>query len=408
MNMTKLMFKRLSLFVKNNFVFFFSLYFIAMFLETTTVYKNFNNVSIVINLLKFAAYLLFLLRLILIIPDYRKKIYILKTKDFKYFLLILIVSTFLVLSLILTFIHTGNKKYIMILLIIISSYGTSFLSLTTRLEKLQIVCTTILVFLSVCGFVDNYIIYRENGLLRNSLGFGYVSNLSQMIMCIVILHLFNLDFNENNNNLLYLQFLNICIYFITNSKAEFLIVELVLLCTYIYNNQLLKNICINAGKKLLIFFCKIFWTLPLLSLILVITYKINPASNIIDKTLSNRIKYPYAVLDEYGISLFGNDIQFIGNGIKDREKYPNKASNYVDNEYLKVMFTNGIIFFVSEILILSIYLFNLKKFKKYKYIFISLIFMIFALLNPRLSELIYCPILFLAVKTLIDRNQIDS
>ena len=394
-----------ALFIKNNFILFFSFYFVAMFLETTTIDRNFENLKFITSVIKIVAYIMFFGRLILIIPDYKEKIKKFRKNNYKYYLLIVVAVLTLFLSLILTFIYTGNKKYIMIFLILISSYGTSFFKITKRLEKLQILCTTILVLFSMFGFVDNYVIYREDGLARNSLGFGYVTNLSQMIMCAIILHLFNLKFYEKKINLLYLQLVNICIYFITNSKTEFIIVELVLLSTCIYNIEYLKKYCIAYGKKILSVFCKIFWALPIISLVLVVTYTSNPVSGYIDKVLANRIKYPYSVIEEYGFSIFGKDIEFIGNGIKDRQKYPNKQSNYVDNEYLQCLFTNGVIFFILEILILSIYLYLLKKNKEYKSLFLSMIFLTFALLNPRLKELIYCPILFLVVKALVDKNQ---
>ena len=396
---------RVALFIKNNFIIFFSFYFVAMFLETTTIDINFENLGIITSIIKYVAYFMFFCRLILILPDYKEKIEEFSKNNNKYYLIIAVVILVFFLSLIFTFAHTGNKKYIMIFLVLISSYGTDFLKITKRLEKMQIICTTILVFFSIIGLVENYVIYREDGVARNSLGFGYVSNLSQMVMYSIILHLFNLKFYEKRINLLYLQLVNIFIYFITNSKTEFIFVELVLFCTYIYNVEHLKKYCVTYGKKILSLFCKTFWVLPIISLLLVVTYTYNPVSKFTDKVLSNRIKYPYLVMREYGFSIFGENIELIGNGIKDRQKYPNRQSNYIDNEYLQCLFTNGVFFFTSEILLLNIYLCLLKREKKYKSLFTSMVFLTFALLNPRLKDLIYCPVLFMIIPTLIDYKE---
>ena len=395
---------RFTLFIKNNFLLFFSVYFIAMFLEITTIDRNFEHLQIITSALKIVAYLMFATRLVLIIPTYVSKIKDLRSRSNKYFVLLLIMILMLSLSLICTLIYTGNKKYIMILLVVIASYGTDLYRITKRMEKLQIICTSVLVLLSVLGIVYNYAIYREDGLIRNSFGFGYPSSLAQMIMCISILHLFNSKFCTRKIDLLVIQVLNIGAYAITNSKTELLIIEIILVATLIYNTKSLKKHCIKLGKFILSLFSKIFWILPITALILVITYTTNPVSQCVDKALSNRIRYPYSVMQEYGFSIFGKEIEFVGNGIKDRQKYPNRPSNFVDNEYLQGLFTNGIMFFITEIAILSMYLYVLRKQKDYKIMFISMIFLIFALLNPKLKELIYCPILFMIVKTLMDGN----
>jgi len=400
--MEKIFNNKISIWIKNNFLLFFTIYFLAMFIETTTISNNLQNITIFTSLIKYITYIMFTFRFLMIIPDYFEQFKKLKCNHFKYYLLVIISIFLIMLSLVFTLVYTGSRKYIMILLILISSYGVDFLKISKRLEILQIFCTSIIAIGAIMGQIENYTIYRENGMIRNSLGFGYVTNLSQMIMFAMILHLFNNKFWIKKMELLYFQMLNILVFFITDSKTEFLLIESVLFITWLYNTEALIKYCIILGKKIMKIFCRTFWIIPIVTLLLVATYPSNPLSAWLDKVLSNRIRYPYSVMNEYGVSMFGEKIEFVGNGIKDKKEHPNTPSNYVDNEYLQCFFTNGIVFFIFEILLLNIYFYVIYKNKYYKKGFISMIFMLFALLNPRLTELIYCPILFLVINNIID------
>ena len=107
-------------------------------------------------------------------------------------------------------------------------------------------------------------------------------------------------------------------------------------------------------------------------------------------------------MKQYGVKLFGNNIEFIGNGIADKLKYgPNVASNYVDNEYLQLLFLYGMLFICIFVILVTIMLINLERKGKYKEIFVCFIYLTFGLLNPRIINLIYSPIPFILMHEII-------
>lgn len=378
--------------VKDSYLYIFIIYFITMLIDTTTVVIDYPICSTVSKIVRYGTYFCFLIRLFLVFPDMMKNIKKIKLNKAKVFLLIMIML--LLLSIVGNVVCTGEKRLILLLLVLLSSYNIHYDSIIKRTMQMQIILMTIIVSLSILGVTQNYIVARAEK-SRYCLGFVYTTNLSQLIMFSILLVLYIKKFRIDNIQILYFQLINLFTYFITDSRAEFIFLEFIIITCLLYNIGVINKIK-RIKKYISGFFSYSFWIYPIFSFIIVYMYPLGGVFFRINKILSNRLAQTYSVLKEYGLKLFGSSIEFVGLGIVDKLKYgSNIVSNYVDNEYIQLLLTHGILFIVSFILVLNFMLIQLYKKHEYQKIFICIIYLMFGILNPRIINLLYSPIPFI-------------
>ena len=101
-----------------------------------------------------------------------------------------------------------------------------------------------------------------------------------------------------------------------------------------------------------------------------------------------------AGIDEYGLKLFGNKIEWIG---YDADWESGMKYNYVDSSYLQIALEYGIIVLAVILLLYALLIFTSIKNKKYYLCWLALIILVFCVTEPRLVKLAYNPFLLLAV-----------
>lgn len=384
--------------IKNNYMLFFSVYFITIFLDITTLKIDYPIIEMICKIIRYVTYIMFTLRLVLVFPDIRKNMKKIKMNDKKIAIIVLLVV--LLISIIGNCIVTGDRRLLFLALVLISSYSTNCDNIIKNMMRMQMLLTIVIVMLSVFGATQNYIVFR-GAKNRYSLGFSYTTNLAQLIMFSTILFMYIRKFRIDFIHIAYIQLLNLFVYFITDSRSEFIFLELVIILSALYNLGWLNKFS-KIKKSISYVFSYIFPFFPIISFAIVCMYPIGGIFIKINKLLSNRLLQTFEVLKQYGISLFGKSIEFVGNGIAEKIKYgPNIKSNFVDNEYMQLLFTHGLIFIIVFVILLSIMLINLNKKCEYKKLFICFIYLTFGLLNPRILNLVYSPMLFILMYEII-------
>lgn len=377
---------------KKIYIIFYMVYFIALFIQTTTLIVDYPVMVPFLKAIKGLMYICFLGRVIFISPKIIKDISNIKLNIKK--VIIIFLSLLLIMSILGNLIVTGNRRLTFLMIVILASYDVYSDYIIKYTAKLQITLTCIIVALSVFGVTQNYIVGRGN-IARHSLGFVYTTNLSQMVVFSTILTIYIKQFKTSVTELIYIQLLNLLVYFLTNSRTEFILLEsVIVMCTI---NVLKTTNKLDGIKRMLAcFFAYTFPIYPIISFILVCLYPIGGVYDKLNSLLSNRLAQTYGVLSEYGISTFGKNIDFIGNGITDKLKHGYTiASNYVDNEYIQLLFSNGYIFILAFILLLYFCLIYLYKKQDYKKLLICYIYLLFGILNPRIVNILYCPVMFI-------------
>lgn len=130
-----------------------------------------------------------------------------------------------------------------------------------------------------------------------------------------------------------------CYFFaMTDTKNAFAITTLVIIFAY-----LLKIWKEYYGRYLFVFFIKNITCIgTILFIVLMFLFdKIDFVSKTIDEILSNRLTLSCAAMEDYGVRLFGQPIEWVGGtNIFDTEW---RVYNYVDSSYMQILFSYGII-----------------------------------------------------------------
>ena len=109
----------------------------------------------------------------------------------------------------------------------------------------------------------------------------------------------------------------------------------------------------------------------------------------LNDVLSNRLYQTFYNFKRSGYSLFGSNIDLVGYSLDNAKEYSIIRSNFIDNEYMRLLFENGWIFFISFFIILAAVIWYLYKNKKDGLLFIAFITTTFSLLNPRITSLTF-------------------
>ena len=399
------MIKKLKSFVLNNFLILFTIYYCTLFLDTSSLEIDYPPIEIISKIIRYAIYILLFIRLISILPCYKEDISKAKWKEkpifvkFIYFLIII-----MMISLTINFITTKNKRMLFLMLLLMSSYKTDYRKIIKSTMNLQIILTSVLVLLSILGITQNYIVPRGK-ISRYSLGFVYTTNLAQMIAFSSILYLYNQGSKIKIRELFIMQLMNAFAYFITDSRTEFIMLQVVIGLTIMLKalKRIDKEKILKNAKKIYSYiFSRSFIIYPIISLIIVMCYPSGGIWNNINSALSNRLKQTYDNIEYYGIRPFGDDVELLGLGLKEKIKYGSYKSNYIDNEYIQMVFKEGYIFAICFIILINVLLIILYKRKKYKDVMLCSLYLLFGLLNPRIVNILYCPILFMIIPEVIE------
>ena len=381
-------------------IFMYSIYFISLFLNTTCIVVDYSQTIFVTKVMKDISLIYFFIKLIL---NFKNIFYINRKVINKNEFFLFIVFIILTISIIINYFITKSTKFLFLLLTFLSAYGVDYKKIIDRTYKLQFLLTFTTILLCAFGLIQNYTVTRGDNILRSSFGFDYVTNLPQMYMFSVILFLYSHKFKTSKISFLIFEAINIVIFYYTNSRTEFLLLSLILIISFISRFKRIEIIIKNSVKKICRFMANKTTLLPIISFIIMYFYKYGGIFIEINTLLSNRLKQTYDIYNEFGIKLFGSKIDMLGFGLKTRLQYGyGYVSNFVDNEYMNILFNGGLIIVSIMIYLIHKTLLILIKEKKYYEIVIILIYLLFGLINPRITTIIYCPILFIIMPTIFN------
>lgn len=131
------------------------------------------------------------------------------------------------------------------------------------------------------------------------------------------------------------------------------------------------------------------------SIVFKIAHKLN-------HVFSNRLYQTFYDFKRYGFSLFGSNIDLVGYSLTKGNEDAIIRSNFIDNEYMRILFENGWIFFIAFFIIASIVIWYLYKNKKDGLLFISFVITTFSLLNPRIISITLSIFCFMIIPVLND------
>ncbi|WP_261066399.1 hypothetical protein [Streptococcus mitis] len=223
-----------------------------------------------------------------------------------------------------------------------------------------------IILLSHFDYISNYVIYRSNGGIRNSLGFVHPNSLGLMIYSLTVcsLNLFEIK-RFKSFFYLFLLLMNLWVLQLADSRTSGYISILVILLCYFFDKMDKLNRPLNS------FFINLAITVSVLFITLMsINFEANSIFQFLNKLFTNRIFSSYIFFREYGISLFGKRIDAVVSLVQ--------GTVIIDSGYIGLLLQKGIIFFVLFLIFIfsriKEYSFTLRESILLISVFISLMF----------------------------------
>lgn len=390
-----------------------AIYYFTLFLDITTLSYSFSKAATLCKLLRYVCYVYFLFVIYKKLRTLDLKSYINKIKNFdkkQYFVVgVVILALF---SIVMNLLLTKNKAWVFLLFTLIYASCFDFEDVLNTIFSAQFISLILITTLSSFGLMHDYVNIRADGTMRHSLGFGYPTYLSQFLLFMILYYSYKKNFKISPEKLGLYQLLIVFSYFLTDSRTEMLISECILIGIFMNSVGILDKF-----KNVVEFFKKAYATcfplFPIGSYILVMLYgfifNTMNVNSIIFKIaqkfnhiFSNRLYQTFYDFKRYGLSLFGSNIDLVGYFLTKENEGTIIRSNFIDNEYMRILFENGWIFFIAFFAIISIVIWHLYKTKKDGLLFISFVITTSSLINPRLFTITVSVISFMIIPVLND------
>lgn len=390
-----------------------AIYYFTLFLDITTLSYSFSKAATLCKLLRYVCYVYFLFVIYKKLRTLDLKSYLNKIKNFdkkQYFVVgVVILALF---SIVMNLLLTKNKAWVFLLFTLIYASCFYFEDVLNTIFSAQFISLILITTLSSFGLMHDYVNMRADGTMRHSLGFGYPTYLSQFLLFMILYYSYKKNFKISPEKLGLYQLLIVFSYFLTDSRTEMLISECILIGIFMNSVGILDKF-----KNVVEFFKKAYATcfplFPIGSYILVMLYgfifNTMNVNSIIFKIaqkfnhiFSNRLYQTFYDFKRYGLSLFGSNIDLVGYFLTKENEGTIIRSNFIDNEYMRILFENGWIFFIAFFAIISIVIWHLYKTKKDGLLFISFVITTSSLINPRLFTITVSVISFMIIPVLND------
>lgn len=182
------------------------------------------------------------------------------------------------------------------------------------------------------------------------------------------------------------------LYKLSDARMAFLVAIVVFTFFFLFGKLIERGRLTNAWRGLFIMVPFI-----LAAVAIGFQYIYDPDNALLAKLnefLTGRLKWGHAGIDEYGLKLFGNKIEWVG---YDADWESGMKYNYVDSSYLQIALEYGIIVLAVILLLYALLIFTSIKNQKYYLCWLALIILVFCVTEPRLVKLAYNPFMLLAV-----------
>lgn len=388
------------------FIIIFSIYTLSS-LETITMFEQVTVLSLIFKVLRYLTYVFFLwfsfiFFLNLTIYDLQKKnsfIQIMKNICKELIQRPIIILVFFVSFCV--FIFSKNRLPLIVTLILIGSSQFDFKKIIRCALFINVMLTVITIICSELKLIPEIIIAREDGTLRYSLGFVYPLELMCNYLFIVMIYIYDHSKSFSFKDLLLINVINILLFKLTDARTSFILIMLISIIAYFLNrvdvNQLFKII-----KKwmlyLFVFLCS-FGSIVLSWFYSEGNYLFANINNL----LSGRLLLGYQGLHEFGLSLFGKPIEWVGFGAQVDLNYASQNYNFVDCSYVKNLLDFGVILFILIIIGYIYILMNLYDQKNIIGIIVISFILIVSIVEPRLFQIEMNPFIVLMGTGLIKK-----
>lgn len=370
-------YKSISTYVKPTDILFVMgciVYYIGSIFEKSVIIAMYGEENAILSLLvkglRYSAYLILIFKIVYYLSMKQKFLF----------------SIAIVLSLLLgNFIVGMDKTLLFYFLLLFSAYDVNS---DCTMKVFSIVVGSMIalyVILARFNVVADYILDKGTR-DRHFLGFSWTTDAPILFLfislCFVYIKKGRVSIIE------YLCIMGSHFYFfkMTNTKLAFLVASFAITFFVIFKNGRFIRYITPKFKWLLVF---VPFLMTMFSYIGTVMY--NPKNRIwrkMDDLLTGRLHLGKDAIETYGITPFGNDVDWIGHPIftKYRGEY-----NYVDSSYIRILVQFGVVILLLVLLIYSMMIYTSICSKKYYLTWILVFVCVFSVTEPRLLNLTFNP-----------------
>lgn len=247
----------------------------------------------------------------------------------------------------------GHKFFVLTALIFIATADIEAKTLTKTILIIQGGITLVVLGLSLVGVTENYAFYQE-GRMRYTLGFSWTTILPITVFFLTLGYIYLRSEKFKWYEGIPLLALNYILFYYTNTRMTFCLGALAIVFFMLH----------SIFKGLWKFWEKLKWLLILVPCICAVIAFLtailyDPEVEIwvkLDQIMSNRLHLGHDGIKQFGVTLFGQEVEWVGLGIlNDGVVY---GYNYIDSSYIQLFITYGLIPFI---IIMGIYSMGIWK-----------------------------------------------
>ena len=304
---------------------------------------------------------------------------------------------------------TDDRTLLFVSVLLIASQGIEFDEIAWKTLWLQSILMGIIVVSSSFNIIPDLLFKRDDIPIRHALGYTYPSVMVTSCLFIFLLYLWLKNSSLSNQEFAAAEIFNFLVYKLTDSRMGFLTFGVIAAILWmIGKNPILgwvQKAEFRVGNKVKKFGGNIYDYLAVyLSaglFLLCITMPLS-ITQLINSLLTDRIRLTANAIRNYGIHLFGNNIEWIGFGGSTDTDSLLASYNFVDSSYGYILVNFGIIIFCITIFLFVICSKYLRRTEGKIRCFIFGIVLLYCFIEPRLLEVHVNTFLFLLVPALTE------
>lgn len=283
-----------------------------------------------------------------------------------------------------------------------------------RIAKLTVIVSSfmllVIIAASQTGLITNYIMDPGSDREREFIGFLYALYPAAYLTNIISLEIYLKKEKIRLLELIFFFIVNYWIYVKTNSRLSFLMAAAIImlglllkLMTYIAKtrsysfNPVKGAVCLLTSLSFVICGVGSLW--------LQISY--NPSSGWMNKlngVLTGRLYYGHQSFVQYGVSMLGQSIAWVGNGLDSTGQQTAGEYLYVDCSYLQVLQQYGILFLLLMMVVLTITVAVCCYYRKYVLVLLLVSIAVHMMIDDLILHLWYNAFWFVSAQIILNHK----
>ena len=290
----------------------------------------------------------------------------------------------------LSYLGSSNQTMILSTLLFVAVIGVDSDHVIKTAFWTKLILVSVIVIGSQIGLITDYVSQDER--LRHFLGFSWTTTGAILALFIMFEYIYirrgEISLIEST------LMIGICYYFyrMTDARFAFAVGLATVLFFLLFKKLVAKGYVIKRLSSIMVLMPQIigvfaFWLHSSYDPRNPIMYKLNDL-------LSDRLQLGKQAIAQYGVSLFGQPIKWIGHNMSGKLK---GKYNYVDCSYVQIMLEYGLLLLLLGLIIYSVIIYFSIKTRRYYLTWLVLIILLFSISEPRLFNLTYNSFMLLSV-----------